>query len=307
MRDNWGFHVIRGIGRRDLTLNPTGDSCICYVAETNHLIATRSSTGTTFLDAWIRRPIGAIDISARPDKTIAVMTLTDPRIQIEVTARTKSAPSVAFRHSFDKMLSDFSIQSEETFESNPFQLRLKLIGSRRIKKYTLFSKLSIGFFIPTIELFADHEFLQSRVKFNGKNPKIAFSFGDANSFFCCSVSRLKPVKIGGFANSERFAIGATATARKTLTLHGNLNVGGLSLSGLYYRTPLEQKFTIAGRKIFHSYEPAWKFETPDLITLSLGVGTPEIRIVFAGLLKIGGNKVPEMVRYGIEASFLGND
>jgi hypothetical protein len=306
MWDKWGFGAIRNIGHTDLSLNPPSDSRICYIARTNHLKATRSAEGTTFVDAWIRRPIGTIEVAGGPDKTIATMVLTDPRIKLQVTARTKSSPSVAVSHSFEKPLCGFSFFSEETVHSNPFQIQLKLACLRRIKECNYYGKLAVDFLSPMFVFFADHEFMQSKLSVNLKNQKIALSFGDPTAFFCCSISRLKPVKIGGFASSDFGSIGARATARKTLRLIGNFNGNGLSLSCLYDRTPLNQSLTIAGRAPVKGTDLACKYEVPDLITFSVAVGK-KIRITLAGVVRIGGECLTETVRYGLDASFIGDD
>jgi hypothetical protein len=312
MRDTWGFRAIRRVGHSDLSLNPTGDSRVCYIAQTNHLKATRSAGGTTYLEAWIRRPIGTVEVSAGPEKTIATMALTDPRIKIEVTARTKSAPSVAAYHSFDiqkklrKPFDALSILCETKVQSNPYQVQVDVSASQRIRECNCFGRVSVGVLSPRVVCFADHEFLQAEMQLNLKNPKMAVSFGDRAAFFCCSMSWLKPVKIGGFASHDGYSVAATATARKTLKLRANFNGGGYSLSGLYDRTPLSQKLTVGGRAPYDMVDIAWKYEAPDLFTISVGVGTA-IRVTLAGLLKLGGESLADMIRYSIDAWFMGED
>jgi hypothetical protein len=306
MRRPRGFQIIRGIGRRDLSLDTTGDSSISYIARTNYLKATRSADAATYVDAHIARPIGTIDIAARPDQTIATMNLTDPYIKMEVTARTKSAPSVTIHHSFDKSFRSFSALSEISVQSNPFRTTMAVTASQRLGNFHCFGRLALRSIRPTLDFFVDHEFAQGWLRFS-PNSKLSLSLGDPSSFFCCSATRMKPFKVGGFARADRYSLGAIATARKALTIIAVYNHQKFSLAGLYDRTLLNQKFVFGFRTQIHGIELGVKFETPDRLTALVTVRVPDIHVTLVEIGKVGGKDLFETVRYGIDASFLRDD
>jgi hypothetical protein len=306
MRRDWGFPVIRGIGRRDLSLDTTGDSSICYVARTNYLRGIRSADAATYLDAHISRPIGTIDIAARPDQTVATMNITDPYIKMEVTARTKAAPSVTVHHSFEKVVPFFCALTEISVRSNPFQTDIAVTASRRRPTFSYLSRFSLRSIRPTLDFFIDHEFAQAWLRLSA-NSKFSMSLGDPSSFFCWSASLTKPFKVGGFATADRCSLGAIATARKALTVITAFDHQKFAFAGLYDRTLLHQKFVVSFRTQINGIELGVKFATPDRLTAMMTVRVPDIHVTLVGIAKVGGKDLVETVRYGIDVSFLGDD